>query len=264
MARKKTVKKKTARKATTRAVVPKKDGAVAVINMEADAGAGMEQMGSADLAIPFLVMLQPMSPQVLKGDPMQVPGAEAGNIADTVAGKAFEQVNVVPCCFKRKLNEWVPRDEGGGLVATHPWTAEMADKYRDRDARTESGHQIVDTIEWYVLYENEEGEWNPAVLAMSSTQLSVARKWNSRIKAVRMAGKNGPFNPPSFAHQFVLSSVKRTNDSGTWYLFNVEGPESVEPDVYLVARDFHASVMEGNVRVQEDTGQTEAGEDIPF
>ena len=63
----------------TEAVAKKKETAVANImeQFEAHAGAGMDSIGTEDMQIPFLRILQPLSPQLLKTDPKFIKGASA-------------------------------------------------------------------------------------------------------------------------------------------------------------------------------------------
>ena len=86
------------------------------------AGVGMEEVGSEDLAVPFLRILAQLSPQVNKRDGAYVQGAEAGMVFNTVLNEAYsgeEGILVVPCFYNRRYVEWKPRAAGGGLVASY-------------------------------------------------------------------------------------------------------------------------------------------------
>ena len=54
------------------------------------AGQGMESIGVEDMQIPFLRLLQPLSPQLLKTDAKYIKGASAGDIFNTVTGQVWE------------------------------------------------------------------------------------------------------------------------------------------------------------------------------
>ena len=81
--------------------------------MEQDAGAGMENMGTEDLALPFLKVLSGNDP-VLDDDTVD---ARKGDIYNTVTGLAYkgkEGVRVIPCAYQRRLIQWAPRGSGSG------------------------------------------------------------------------------------------------------------------------------------------------------
>ena len=85
------------------------------------AGAGLEEVTTEDLAIPFLRILAQLSPQVNKRDGAYVEGAEAGMIYNTVSNEAYDGekgVLVVPCYYNRRFIEWQPRSSGGGYVGS--------------------------------------------------------------------------------------------------------------------------------------------------
>ena len=52
---------------------------------EADAGMGMENVGSEDVKIPFLRILQDLSPQVKEGKGEYIQGAKPGMIINSVS-----------------------------------------------------------------------------------------------------------------------------------------------------------------------------------
>ena len=84
------------------AVARKESTAVANImdDLYEAAGQGMETIGAEDMQIPFLRILQPLSPQLIKNDPKFIKGASAGDIFNTVTGQfweAEEGINVLPC-----------------------------------------------------------------------------------------------------------------------------------------------------------------------
>ena len=84
-------------------------GAVAVIDDDLlSLGTGLEDTSSDDFAIPFLQLLQALSPQLNKNDGKYVKGAEQGNIFNTVTGEATdgdEGLIVVPCYYNKKYLE---------------------------------------------------------------------------------------------------------------------------------------------------------------
>ncbi len=101
-------------------VTEKKEGALAVNLFEADANQGAQNIAQEDLALPFLKILGQLSPEVNKRDGKYVEGAEPGKIINTVTNQLFDEVNVVPCHYKRQYIEWQDRGQStGSPVAIH-------------------------------------------------------------------------------------------------------------------------------------------------
>ena len=105
-------------------VEKKKNTDVALASMfEEDANTGLDNMGTEDMALPFLRILAQLSPEVNKRDAKYIEGAEAGMILNTVTKQVYdgeEGINIVPCYYKREYIEWSDRGEGSSApVAIH-------------------------------------------------------------------------------------------------------------------------------------------------
>lgn len=76
-------------------------------------GAGFEGVDSESFAIPFLQILQKMSPVCDPDDSRYIEGAKAGNFLNTVTGQIFDGkkgVVLIPCAFKRSFIRWGGRE----------------------------------------------------------------------------------------------------------------------------------------------------------
>ena len=105
--------KQVAKKAST-------EMSLGVDDMLKDANSGLENVTSEDLAIPFLRIIQAMSPQVNARDGKHIKGCEQGDIFNTVDNtlyKGADGVVVVPVAYKRTYLEWMP--ERKGLAGVH-------------------------------------------------------------------------------------------------------------------------------------------------
>ncbi|MCI0559216.1 MAG: hypothetical protein MN733_12035, partial [Nitrososphaera sp.] len=84
-------------------------------------GAGLEGIGSNDVAIPYLSIIQALSPQYKKG-PHRIEGAEEGDIYNSLTKHLVRGnigLTVIPCVYQKRFVEWVPRSIGGGFVKSH-------------------------------------------------------------------------------------------------------------------------------------------------
>ena len=69
---------------------------VELINeMALDAGAGQEDITAADVSIPFLRILQQMSPQCVRSKGEYIEGAQSGQIFNTVTGVETSLAGIV-------------------------------------------------------------------------------------------------------------------------------------------------------------------------
>jgi len=217
---------------------------------EADAGVGGQDLTKDDKVVPFLGLIQGLSPQIDPNKPQFIDGARIGNIFNTVTSEVYEVVDVIPVLFQKVYNAWVPRDLGGGFLGS----------YADKDLTipifvppnqtqdSEQPVQIVETANWYVLAKGTDGTWAPAVLSMTSTKLKASRKWGTltTIAANKYATGAGP--APIFACVYTISSVSETNEKGTFANYKVEPAGFVTKDLYLLARDFRKLIESGIVR----------------
>ena len=237
-------------------------------DMEADAGAGMEDADSESYSIPFLRVLQDLSPQVKKQRAEFIPGAEAGMVLNTVTDELFGAdasedqpgIVVVPCYYRRAMVEWKPRDEGGGFVAEHPVGVE---KNLDRDGGkfiTDEGNEIQDTRYHYVLLVHESGAYEPALITMSSTQIRASKKWMSAMNGIKFRNSEGKmFTPPSFSHKYRMQTQPQSNDQGDWYGWQItnEGAMQAEDmELYQAAKAFRDAVKSGEVKEQQPESET--------
>lgn len=240
-----------AKKAGT-AVVPKGSDKTAVqaASMEEmylqDAGQGLENARAEDFALPFIYLLQDGSPEVQKRSERYIEDAEAGQFMNTVSRFIYgRQIRVIPVQFDKVYNEWIPRDQGGGFIASHK-TKEEAAKSKQEDT------QIVDTANHYVLIEEEDGTWQPAILSLTSTKLKASRNWLSRIAQRTINGPDGRVSAPSFSAIYEVSSIEESKKGNDYFNVRIEPVEGEDgwvsdPAVYQQAKNFRASLLAGRV-----------------
>tara|TARA_Y100000401_G_scaffold98471_1_gene86279 strand:+ start:8351 stop:9097 length:747 start_codon:yes stop_codon:yes gene_type:complete len=230
-----------------KAVTKKPKTEVAKIDFAADANAGLESMTREDLAIPFIQLLQKTSPQV-----EEVEGAKPGMIYNSVSGKCFEQLDVLPCGYKRSFVEWKPRESGGGYVTEHAPSDAIAGKPRNErgEVLLDNGNILVETAYQFIIFADGKA-LEQAVIAFSSTQLKKARRWNSIMMGLKVPGANGEMvTPASFSHAYTLKSKQEKNDKGSWHGWdiNIKGPVD-NMTVYQLAKTFSNSVSSNEVKV---------------
>ena len=187
------------------AVAKKKSAEVAVMDenmFAADAGIGVNDLGSEDLAIPFIKVLQKMSDEL---DDLE--DAKAGDIYNTVTKevvKGKDGVRLINCAYNLQYIEWEPRGTGTGAphaiygAGDEIPATERGDDNKDYVAGG-SGRYLERTAQHYVLVVDEDGMTQQALLPMKSTQFKKSKQWNSAMRSLKMKDSNGGlFTPPRF------------------------------------------------------------------
>ena len=234
-----------------------------------DAGTASENMTADDMLIPRIKILQAQSPEVNKADAAHVKGAEAGMIYENVSGICYDGeqgITVVPVSYRKTFIEWTDERK---LVKDHGLQPTILESCVEDDKgkmRTPDGNALVLTAEYFVYMVDEEGNYSPALLSMSSSGIKKSKKWNSMINRLQIphpSGK-GTMNPAMFWTAYTITSVPEQNDMGSWFNWEVSMKfdaksggviENVDSgqSIYLEAREFRKNIQSGEVKVSPDS-----------
>jgi hypothetical protein len=224
-------------------------------DFSAFAGAGLENVTSADVLIPRLTILQALSPQINKRKPEYVEGAEQGMICDVGTGELFpDGVVFIPCYYSKVYLEWFPRDTGKGLATIHTSAGIL-----DETARNErnqpilpNGNYISETAQFFGL--NLSADGRRSFIPMSSTMLKRARRWLTLATGEKLKRADGSsFTPPLFYRSYMLTTVEDGNSEGDWFSWKIErGPAMPELEDWRGLMDecksFVDSLVAGKVK----------------
>ena len=231
------------------------------------AGGGLEEVTSEDVQIPFLRVLQALSPQIKKSDPAYIKGSEQGGIFNTVTKKFWngdDGVIVIPTYFQKKLLEFVPRSEGGGFVGEiNPKNLPKIVKENGMEM-LENGNELVRTAQHYVKIVHDDGTLENGILDMKKTQLKKSRQWMS----IMMMQKHNGKTLPSFSQVYRLKTVEESNDKGNWYTWSVQHEKMVDSiESYNDAKSFYTSIKSGELTALPPTDANKDERemaDVPF
>src|SRR5690349_9060099 len=229
--------------------------ALAPMNFESDAGQGMEGADKDSFAVPFLLMLQGLSPAVNES---LVDGAKAGMMMNSVTNELFSSARVIPCGYKRVYLRWKPRDEGGGFKGEMSVTQfeqlvregkakEVENSKGDMVWKDHEGCELKDTRVHFCLLLTPDGGAKPIIISMGSTQIKRSRRWMTRMGDIVMKrGDGSSYTPATYSHVYTLKSEKEDNEKGTWFSYNIdmEGPVA-DPSLYEKAKGFHSTITAG-------------------
>jgi len=249
-----------------------------------DAGAGVST-ASEDNILPFVVLLQDMSPEVKKRDPEYVEGAEPGMYlnkatktlyaGDEVTAKRTKlpRLEFQHCMLSKEIVEWVPREQGGGLVARHPIEGTVEDTMRKLGGKqgadpqnpakwtTSRGTELLETR--YHFGQILTGEVpQPAVIAFKSTGHTSSKQWNTLMggfKVIDPATRkpmiiNGQVRSmASWYRKYIIGSKPRENNKGSFYVTTVDDGGRIEdPGLLAAGKSLHEGAKAGIIKASTD------------
>lgn len=214
-------------------------------------GVGFENQTADDYAIPFINMLQALSPKVAE-DPEKF---RAGNLVNTATGEIYDGkkgIVVIPVHTERQYVEWVPVDAGGGFVGVHAVSSDVVLQAKSKatsfgDLKTPEGNDLVETFNVYVMIVDDAGDFSNAVLSFTSSKIKKYKNWMTTAKMIQVKLSDGrKINPPLFAHKYRLAVVseknKRNQSYFNWDSIKFEGANAIEARISPTDPLFQAAV----------------------
>lgn len=257
---------------TAVATTPKNTAVGQVIDYGDDAGKGFENQTRADITIPFLSVLQPLSPEVTNME-----DAKPGMLFNTVTEELVDGKTglvFVPAITNHIFVEWKPRETGGGFIGIHQVDSDVVKAAREAstsfgDYKTPNGNKLQETFYVYgVLSDEDQQPIGPVVIAFTSTKISVYKRWNTKVNMFTVKTPGGAkVRPPLFAHQVRITSVKEKNNKGEFFNFDLQPAvngsvaESLLPPgapLLEAAKELREMVAAGLAKPSHDTVTSEA------
>lgn len=196
------------------------------------AGRGFQNQTNEDIAIPFINVLQAMSPEVQEEGGVE--GARPGMLFNSVTQELYKGIEFVPAITQHVYVEWKPRDAGGGLIAQHAIHSDVVKRAKAASTefgkyRTEAGNDLIETFYVFGILSTPNGA-SMAVMAFTSTKIKAYKSVMGRLNAFQLNMPDGRrINPPLFAHLLSVTTKQEKNSKGTFYVPLVQ--PAVENDV---------------------------------
>lgn len=168
---------------------------------------GSEDVGSDDIVIPRLELVQSLSKCRKRTDPAYIAGAEEGMLYNSVTRELYgTSVMLIPVMFKKEYLLWREQDLGGGFGGAYFTEGEAHQAKEAQDKPDE--WEIVDTAQHFCLLIQEDQDPQEIVVSMSKSKGKCSRKWNSMIRL--NAG-------PRFSRIYEVIGVGDQNSAGQDY-----------------------------------------------
>lgn len=231
-----------------------------------DTAEGFEQITQATMAIPFVRILQSLSPQLNKHEAAYVEEAEEGHWFNTITKEVYgPKISVIVLKFDRVYIEWRP--DRGGFVGYHtPENAErLAVDHTFGNWKMADGNSLQENYVYIVLIIGHERE-GVAVLSLSSSMIKMARDWNRLMTTHVM--DNGKRALPYYL-VWDLETEYRSNDKGKWYAAKVRFAGYIDEVQYaLTGRERKAlpsrQVDYAQIEQRQEGGAREVDEHTEF
>lgn len=220
-----------------------------------DSGKGVS-FAQEDNIVPLIYLLQANSPALKKSSPNYLEGSAAGDIwkrnsIHQQLIKGEEGFLFQPCHFEKVWLEWRPNR--GGFAGSHP---ERPSDAKETEIMHEgkprliwvrkNGNQVVETRQ-HVGFANGEAY----VISFSSTGHTVSRTWMQMMNQQYIPGTNKI--APSFSRLYKLTSVERTKDANSWFVFKVEDAGWVtKREDYEKGKALHEAFTRGEKKVANE------------
>jgi hypothetical protein len=242
-----------------------------------DVGTGFEDFTQDDLAVPFIIILQKGNPQVEEENAKYVPGAKAGMLMHSVTSQLYngkEGIVVVPVHRVRSFIEWIPKDDGGGLVTVFdpqaPEVRAVLAKAGKKFGKLKinDNNDLVETFNVFCLMLSGD-RIDRVVISMASSMIGPYKKWMTTAQSIQRRGASGQLStPPLFSHRYRLKTEFFQGKDHTWYKWRAEfdGKDAEAANlpegspVFEAAKEFRALLMAGKASAdmsqmqQEHTG----------
>ena len=190
-----------------------------------NAGAGFDNMDRSELSIPYLNLLQPMSPQL-----QELEDAKAGEILNTLTEETTKNLLIVPIHREHHFVEYAPRSAGGGVIARRSANDPAVQQLRAEQGRfgkltTREGNELIETFYLYVgILDEPEDQFfsGMAIIPFTSTKIKVYQKMMTRLRSSRVEVEPGVFEtPPLYANLLLLGTAQEKNKHGTFFNYKI-------------------------------------------
>lgn len=186
---------------------------------------GNENISGNDLAIPQIKVLQPLSAEV-----GEVDGADPGKLLNTVTQEAVSNMFAINLDFRMGATIFKKRELGGGFHGNYP-DLESANRAASDLPGDVSDYEITENAEHLLLLLDGDGvPVSPAVIYLSKSGMNASRQWNSQI-LTKSQGKD------RFSRVWNLSTTKKSNTKGSWYVLDVHDCGWAPENLYNRAKE---------------------------
>ncbi|MFV1943436.1 hypothetical protein VPH49_21730 [Pseudomonas luteola] len=194
-------------------------------------GLGNENVGTDDLTIPRLDLIQMLSPQLQADNAKYIEGAKVGMLYNSLTGDVYDYAIVVNLAYEVKWQVFKKRIHGGGFEGSFDTEAEAL-AHLDAKQLNRDQYDVSETAIHKCLLLDAKGQPDqPCLIYMSGSKYKISREWNSQIRL------RAP-KADRFATAWVIKSVGEKNKQGQPYQnFDISFAGFIGTDLYEAAKE---------------------------
>lgn len=240
-----------------------------------DARRGFDQNTASDYSIPFIKLLQALSPELNDAE-KKIKGAEAGQIINSVTKEVVTELFFVPVDRQHSFIEWVPRKMGGGFAGRFDPTSPEVAQAKAKNAGSVVGlkrgdNELKETFTLFGLIlptaDAPTSDGRYACIAFDSTKIKEYKDLMYKLDSSKVRA-------PLYANRLRITSRGQKNAKGSSFNFAIS--HAIENDLvksliqptsglFEEAKAFHTMVRSGQAKAdfskqsQEPTEGADAG-----
>jgi len=175
---------------------------------------GFEDMGMDTMSIPFIKVLNAMSPELDDQNSEFIDGAKQGDVINSVTKTKYgREFQFVVLKMEHLYVEW--KQNRGGLVGYHNVAEANANAVEKTFGawKTAEGNDLQETFMYYMIVLGHEDD-GIVIFSADSSDLKNGKKLNTMLAHQRFA--DGSKAAP-FLQVYTAKTVRRSNDNGSWY-----------------------------------------------
>lgn len=173
---------------------------------------GFENTYEESFKIPFLKVLNDLSPEIKASSASRIEGAQVGMMCNSATGELYSSVDVIVLKVDHVLTVWKPNR--GGFMGRFPKTDEEKIVARSVGPRkyTKEDNEVNDTMEFLCVNANNPSDM--FVITMSVSSFKYGRNFATNL---RMLSNNGSPVGVCYAGVWTIKTVLDRNDQNEWY-----------------------------------------------
>ena len=220
-------------------------------------GRGFDEMDSSDLIVPYVKIMQPLSPEVQDDDIK----AKQGDLLNSLSQFNYgTSIKFIPLMFRKRRIKWISRDDGGGMECASlnglvPDTGELhAEECRlcKYSQWINNEPPVCDLIYGFpsiVLDTKQENKL--VIVSFARTSFGAGKKL---INQMRFAGGD------MFGRPYEIATKKEKNDKGTFFILTAKPAGELVDKEFAEAESYYNMLQNVAVKYHEEEIKTGASE----
>jgi len=219
---------------------------------------GTEDIGADEIRLPRLAIAQGLSHQITPGDVLFIEGLTLFDMFNDLTGEIYGKGPLTFIPIKRQIRriEFVPRDQGGGIIDMDVPRDDPRLKWTPATATEPKKPPVATTFREFIILLLRNGKQpEPIVLSIKDTNKENRRAADQLLTFIKMR----PGSIYSGLYK-VDTKVPAKNDKGTFGVYTIKNAGFIPKDtpagaaIFAFAKKFHDDLEGKTIVVQREPG----------